>query len=116
MAIKNYLKQYGTRKFQEGGAAPQAPSQGGAPASDPSQGGGAGAEDQLKQALTQVVQSQDPQLALQICMALAQQLGIAGASGGGAAPAPSGPPTGDPGAAPMGRYGMKVPVFEKRKV
>ncbi len=114
MTKTNYLAKYGVRKFQEGGAAPD-PSQGGAPAPDPSQGGGQGG-GQLEQMLTQVVQTQDPQMALQVCNALAQSMGIGGAPQGGA-PAPAGQPSPDgSGGQPMGRYGMKVaPVFAKKR-
>ena len=65
-------------KFQEGGemappaeeAAPAAPEQGGSP------------EEQIIQAAAQAVQTQDAQLALQVCQALVEMAG-----GGGAAPA-----------------------------
>jgi hypothetical protein len=118
MTKTNYLAKYGVRKFQAGGSAPD-PSQGGAPAPDPSQGGSQGG-GQLEQMLTQVVQTQDPQMALQVCNALAQSMGIGGAQGGGA---PSGASASNPdqqgdqqSSTPMGRYGMKVaPVFAKKR-
>lgn len=79
---KNYLQ-----IFQEGGQAP-------APEA-PAEGGGG-----PEQMLMAVVESQDPNLALEFCNKMAQEMGIA--PGGGAAPAPEAAP-------PMGSYGMKVP-------
>jgi len=88
-------------KFQEGGAMP--------PQGPPQEGGGGG----LEQALMQVVETQDPQLALQVCMKIAESMGLmqGGAPAGpGAPPAgPAGPPQGPP----MGRYGMKLPKLSK---
>jgi len=95
--MKDYLKMYGNKsvaKFQQGGApvdpnmAPPAP-----------EGGGGG---ELEQALMQVVQSQDPAMALEFCNMLAEQLGLAGG-----APAP-GPEGGAPAAVPMARNGMRL--------
>jgi hypothetical protein len=97
---KNYIATYASNpvtKHQEGG-----PVQGGAPA--PEGGGGGGVQEMLMQ----VVQSQDPNMALQFCNMLAEQMGMGGQGG---APAPGGAPEG----APMGRYGMeiKAPMFKK---
>lgn len=95
---KDYLKEFGNpvRKFQAGGPAPEAAPGGAAP------GGGGGG---MQEALMQVIQSQDPNMALEFCNMLAQEMGIGGGAPGGA-PA---------GGAPMGRNGMRVntPVFKK---
>lgn len=86
---KDYLKMY-----QEGGAM-------GAPAPGPEAApapGGAPAGGNPEEMLMAVIESQDPNLALEFCNMLAQQM----SGGGEGAPAPA-------PAAPMGRYGMKVP-------
>ena len=67
-------------KFQEGGEVP-APE--GAPAEAPAEGGSP--EEQILQAAMQAVQTQDAQLALQVCQALVEM------AGGGAQPAPQAP-------------------------
>lgn len=67
-------------KFQEGGEMP-APAE--APAEAPAQGGSP--EEQILQAAAQAVQTQDAQLALQVCQALVEM------AGGGAQPAPAAP-------------------------
>ena len=93
--VKNYLGIYGTKKvskFQEGGA-PMAPEAAPAP-----EGGGAG---QLEEMLMQVVQTQDPNLALEFCNMLAEQTGMSGAP---AAPTQAAPA----GGVPMGRRGMRL--------
>ncbi len=88
--MKNYINTYTEKqvtKHQAGG-----PVEGGAP-----QGGGGGGVQEM---LMQVLESQDPNMALEFCNMLGQQMGI----GGGGAPqggAPAGP-------APMGRNGMQV--------
>lgn len=95
MAKIDYVAKYGkkTQKFQEGGAMGAAP----APAE-----GGAGGGD-IMAALQQVVESQDPQMALDFCMALYEAQGGAGAA-----------PAGPEGGAPMARKGVKTsPVFKK---
>lgn len=88
--MTNYLKKYGnTPMFQQGGEMPTEPAA-------PAQGGA-----DLEQMLMQVVQSQDPNLALQFCNMLAEQMG-----GGGQAPAA--PMGSEPAAVPMGRRGMRL--------
>ena len=68
--------------MQEGGVAPEAaPAE--APAA-PEQAGGS-PEEQIIQAATQAVQTQDAQLALQVCQALVEM------AGGGAEAAPAAP-------------------------
>jgi len=98
---KNWLGQYGPRKYQAGGEMPApeaapAPPEGGAPAG--------GAPD-LEAMLMEYSQSRDPQLAVAIADALVEMLA---AQGGGA---PAG------GAPPMARHGAKLtnrgPVFKK---
>lgn len=69
-------------KFQEGGEMP--PAEEAAPA--PEQAGGS-PEEQIIQAAAQAVQTQDAQLALQVCQALVEM------AGGGGQPAP---PAGEP--------------------
>jgi hypothetical protein len=96
--MKNYLQNYSrVTKHQEGGPMGGAPE--GAPQGAP-QGDGSGVQEMLMQ----VLETQDPNMALQFCNMLAEQMGLAG--GGGA---PQG------GAAPMGRSGMmiKTPTFKK---
>lgn len=88
---KDYLGMY--RKFQAGGAAP-APEAAPAPAD-----GGAG---QMEQVLMEVVQTQNPQLALEFCNMLAEQMGMTGQ----AAPAPTAPAEGAP--VPVARRGMRL--------
>lgn len=78
--------------FQEGGTAPAAP----APTAPAPAGGN---PDEM---LASVIETQDPQLALEFCNMLAQQMGIK--PGGGAGADAQGPE-----AQPMGRYGFKVP-------
>ena len=67
-------------KFQEGGEM-SAPAE--APAETSAQGGSP--EEQIIQAAMQAVQTQDAQLALQVCQALVEM------AGGGAQPAPAAP-------------------------
>lgn len=103
---KNYLAMFGkkTPMFQEGGAMPS-----GAP-----QGGGSPQGGELESAIMQVVQTQDPQLALQVVMKIAESMGLTGQAQQGGAPAPEAAPA--PEQAPMGRYGMKLPIFKKTGV
>jgi len=94
---KNYLQEFGepVSKFQMGGAP-------GGPA--PEQGGDAG----MQEALMQVVQYQDPAMALEFCNMLAQEMGMTGGAPQGAPmPAPQGAPM------PAARQGMKVPGYVK---
>ena len=89
-------------KFQEGGEAP-APE--GAPAEAPAapeQGGSP--EEQILQAAMQAVQTQDAQLALQVCQALVEM------AGGGAQPAPAAPE----GQAPVYRKGGRLSRWVKK--
>lgn len=83
---KDYL-----RMFQEGG---QMPSQDMAPA--PAQGAEQEGGTNPDEMLAAVIQTQDPQLALEFCNMLGQQMGLT----------PGGAPQ---EAQPMGRYGIKVP-------
>lgn len=68
--------------LQEGGVSPEAAPAEAAPA--PEQGGGS-PEEQIIQAAAQAVQTQDANLALQVCQALVQM------AGGGAQEAPAAP-------------------------
>ena len=123
--MKDYLSHYGytpetsgVRSFQAGGGmpAPAGPApESGAPAAGPEAGGG-----DLQAELMQVVETQDPQLALAFCNKLGEQLAAAsqGAPEGGmpAEGAPAGPPQegmGGGGAAPMYKRGGKAGVFSK---
>jgi hypothetical protein len=63
--------------------------------------------------LMQAYESQDPALALQFVNILAEATGIAGGSGAAAQPAAAPVPAPSPEEVPLGRYGMKVPVFSK---
>ena len=69
--------------LQEGGVAPEGAAPEGAPA--PEQAGGS-PEEQIIQAAAQAVQTQDAQLALQVCQALVEMAG-----GGAPAEAPAAP-------------------------
>ena len=115
--MKDYLSQYGhtpetgaVRSFQAGGGmpAPAGPAPEGAPAPGPEAGGG-----DLQAELMQVVETQDPQLALAFCNKLGEQLAAASAPAEGA---PAGPPPegmGGGGQAPMYKRGGKAGVFSK---
>jgi hypothetical protein len=64
---------------------------------------------ELEGALAQYAQSGDPQLAVQICDALVEAMGL---TGGGDPAAQAGAPPMDPMAgAPMGRNGMQMPYY-----
>lgn len=80
--------------LQEGGMAPEAAPEETAPAA-PEQGGSP--EEQIIQAAAQAVQTQDANLALQVCQALVEM------AGGGAQEAPAAPE----GQAPVYRKGGK---------
>ena len=82
-------------KFQEGGEMP-APEE--APAETPAEAGGS-PEEQIIQAAAQAVQTQDAQLALQVCQALIER-----ACGG----APQEVPAAPEGQAPVYRKGGKL--------
>ena len=104
---KDYLKIYGVNKsvkFQQGGEIPAQgeggqPAEGSQPAGAEAQGRGHG-QTSFEDLIRQVVQTQDKDLALKIVMMIAQQMGLIG----GGAPQQQ---------APMGRYGMRIPVFNK---
>jgi hypothetical protein len=78
---------------------PQDPMAAGAGAPPPAEG--QGGSDPLMEGVQAFMQTQDPQIAVQVVMMLAEQMGL---GGGGQAPAPSGgqPPM------PMGRNGMTI--------
>ena len=87
------------QKFQEGGEVPaSAPEE----APVPEQGGSP--EEQIIQAAAQAVQTQDAQLALQVCQALVQM------AGGGAQEAPVAPE----GQAPVYRKGGKLAYWTEK--
>lgn len=73
------------KKFQEGGAAPQAAAQ---------QGGGEDPTAMLMQGAQQAVQNQDCQIAIQVCQMVLEMLGGGGAEGG--APEEAAPAEGQP--------------------
>lgn len=87
------------RKFQEGGEMPteQPPVEEGAPA-------GGNPEDQIIQAAMQAVQTNDGQLALQVCQALVQM------AGGGAPAEPQAPE----GAEPVYRMGGRLKYWKTK--
>lgn len=88
------------KKFQAGGQAP-------APAA-PDGGGQGDPTAQLTQMVQQYMQTQDPQLADQIVMMLAQLLGISGGDQGGGQGNAGGAPPDQGGDMPMGKNGMKI--------
>ena len=81
MNIKVNNKEF-VKFMQEGGVAEATPAEEAAPAA-PEQGGSP--EEQIIQAAAQAVQTQDAQLALQVCQALVEM------AGGGAQEAPAAP-------------------------
>lgn len=87
--------------MQEGGVAPEAAPAEGAPAG-PEQGGDP--MEQILQAAAQAVQTQDAQLALQVCQALVEM------AGGGAQEAPAAPE----GQAPVYRKGGRLSRWVKK--
>lgn len=74
------------KKFQEGGAAPQAAAQ---------QGGGEDPTAMLMQGAQQAVQNQDCQIAIQVCQMVLEMLG-GGAPAEGGAPEEAAPAEGQP--------------------
>ena len=87
-------------KFQEGGEmAPTEPTP-----TEPAPAEGGSPEEQIIQAAAQAVQTQDAQLALQVCQALVEM------AGGGAQPAPAAPE----GAAPVYRKGGRLSRWIKK--
>lgn len=87
-------------KFQEGGEMAPAPAE--APAEAPAAGGSP--EEQIIQAAMQAVQTQDAQLALQVCQAIVEM------AGGGAQPAPAAPE----GQEPVYRKGGRLVKWVKK--
>lgn len=84
---------------------------GGAPEDE--MGGGEGPEAQIAQGVQAFLESQDPQIAVEVVMMLAEQMGMAP---GGMPEEPAGagmPPGGDPmgGGMPMARHGGKFGFF-----
>lgn len=107
---KDYLNSKRTQKFQAGGPAPA----GGAPQGP--QGGGGGPESEIQAMLQEVIETQNPELALQTCNKLYEMLTGEGAapSEPQAPPMPAGGGQEPQGGMPMGRYGMKTkPVMPK---
>lgn len=100
--VRNYYPEdYGIRYMQEGGAM-EDPNAAMAPEGEPMpqeapQGGGS-PEEQLMMACQEAVQTQNCEIALQVCQVLLQMMG-----GGGEQPAPQAPE----GAAPVYRRGGK---------
>jgi hypothetical protein len=115
--MKDYLSQYGhaevstpVRSFQAGGGAPApaAPApEGGAPAPAGPAGPEAGGGD-LQAELMQVVETQDPQLALAFCNKLGEQMAASQGAPAGPEGAPAGPPAGPP-PGPEGMAGGQMP-------
>jgi hypothetical protein len=111
--MKNYLKEYkntSVKKFQMGGSMPAEGAPAPAPVEEavPGQEGGA----DLQSMILQVVETQDPQLALEVVNLIAEQAGLTGAP---AAPegAPAAPAA--PEGIPQGKFGMKIPKLKVRK-
>ena len=97
--MKDYLNNTKIPKFQVGGPAPS----------------NINPEAEIQAMLQQAVESQDAQLALQVCNAIYEMTtGAAPAQqqGSPAMPVPGAPV---PGGVPMGRYGMKVGVPPMKK-
>ena len=105
--IKNYDQNKYLPKFQEGGAVEaQAPVE--EPAAAPEGGAPAGGEDPLQQILMaaqQALETQDCNLAMQLCQALLQMAG-----GGQEAAAPAAPE----GAAPVYKKGGRLSYWAKK--
>ena len=106
---KNWIK-----KYAEGGVA-EAPMDEQAAGAEapveevPAEEGAGAAQEQMMQQLAQIIQTQDPNLALQFCNQLAEQANMAGQ----AAPAPAG---GE--GVPMNKKGgkvVKVSAYQKLK-
>ena len=114
--MKNYLEEYANnsvKKFQMGGTMP-APTEGGgapapAPAASPEPTEGQGEGGDIEAMIAQVVETQDPQLALEVVNMIAQEAGLTG--GAPAAPEGGAPaaPAQEPAPMPQGKFGMKVP-------
>lgn len=100
MNIKVNNKEF-VKFLQEGGVTPEAAPVEEAPAA-PEQGGDP--MEQILQAAAQAVQTQDAQLALQVCQALVEMAG-------GGAPAPEQAP---PGQEPVYRKGGRLVRFQKK--
>lgn len=89
------------KKFQQGGEMAPAPAEEPAPAA-PEQGGSP--EEQLMMACQQAIETQDCNLAVQVCQAILQMMG------GGAPAAPAAPE----GQEPVYRAGGKLVRFQKK--
>lgn len=100
MNIKVNNKEF-VKFLQEGGVTPEAAPVEETPAA-PEQGGDP--MEQILQAAAQAVQTQDAQLALQVCQALVEMAG-------GGAPAPEQAP---PGQEPVYRKGGRLVRFQKK--
>ena len=100
MNIKVNNKEF-VKFLQEGGVTPEAAPVEEAPAA-PEQGGDP--MEQILQAAAQAVQTQDAQLALQVCQALVEMAG-------GGAPTPEQAP---PGQEPVYRKGGRLVRFQKK--
>lgn len=117
--MKDYLNEFKSskvQKFQMGGPmpAPEAAPPAEAGAAPPPQDGAGGGD--IEAMIAQVVETQDPNLALEVVNMLAEQAGLTAppaAEGAPAAPPAMGAPA--EGGIPQGRYGMKVPVLKARK-
>ena len=100
--MKFIIKDERLKKFQQGGEmAPEEAAPGAAPA--PEQAGGS-PKEQIIQAAAQAVQTQDANLALQVCQALVEM------TGGGAQEAPAAPE----GSAPVYKKGGKFSKWVKK--
>ena len=91
--------------MQEGGMAPEAPAPEAAPAQEQAPEQGGDPLEQIVMAAAQAVQTQDAQLALQVCQALVEL-----AQGGGGEPAPAAPE----GQAPVYRKGGRLVRWENK--
>jgi hypothetical protein len=108
--MTDYLSKYApaTRRFQEGGGMPADPAMAGGDPNAAPAGAPAGGGDPLQDMLMQVIQTQDPNMALEFCNVLYEQM--AGAAGGGA-------PAGGAPAPAMRKGGTvvtHVPVFSRK--
>lgn len=113
----DYIRKYAPGGAMEMEAAPPPDAGMQAPPEAAPEGGANGQQDQMMQQLTQVVQSQDPNSALEFCNNLAAAAGIQpGGQEAGAEQAP--PPTDEGMEAPMQRNGgtMKVKMSAADKM
>jgi hypothetical protein len=113
----DYIKKYAPGGAMEAAPPPDAGMEAGAPPPEAAPEGGAnGQQDQMMQQLTQVVQSQDPNAALEFCNNLASAAGIQPGGGEAGAEAAAPPPTEE--GMPMQRKGgtMKVKMSAADKM